>query len=382
MKSTDQEGLARALFEEAGDALFLLDPETDQLLDANAKAQRLTGLPLRDLLRLPLDHLVRFGGPGGLQRLRGAAGKSGTFHSQEGYFLLTASPGVFIPVNLTVSRLHVPPRTLALITARDAREHYAVQERLKGAEEELRHVLDSVSDCLWTADVDAEGRWTYRSLSAAVEKIAGQPADFFRAGVHRWWGAIHPEDQPRWEKALVRLRSGQAAEEEYRLTRPDGTFRWVRESARPTGGLGGRGLRLAGVITDITERKEAEARRAAGDDLPRAFLDGAPAPAFLADQAGRLVYVNPPFAALTGRAPAEVVGRAAAEVLPAETARALFGPDAPARQAVEVRAPDGSAGRWLVVRFPVRTGDGRRLLGGLVTDLGGGDVRGGPRPAA
>ena len=36
--------LSRALFEEAGDALFLLDPQTDQLLDVNPTAERLTSL--------------------------------------------------------------------------------------------------------------------------------------------------------------------------------------------------------------------------------------------------------------------------------------------------------------------------------------------------
>jgi len=33
--------LARALFEEAGDALFLFDPDTDQVLETNPMAERL-----------------------------------------------------------------------------------------------------------------------------------------------------------------------------------------------------------------------------------------------------------------------------------------------------------------------------------------------------
>ena len=35
--------LARVLFEESGDALFLLDPELDQILEVNPVALRLTG---------------------------------------------------------------------------------------------------------------------------------------------------------------------------------------------------------------------------------------------------------------------------------------------------------------------------------------------------
>ena len=43
MKHDHLEGLAQALFEESGDALFLFDPDSHQLLDANSTAQRLCG---------------------------------------------------------------------------------------------------------------------------------------------------------------------------------------------------------------------------------------------------------------------------------------------------------------------------------------------------
>src|SRR5205807_574654 len=44
---------------------------------------------------------------------------------------------------------------------------------------------------------------------------------------------------------------------EYRIVRPDGAVRWVREHIRASRPEGGR-LRLDGVITDITERKRLE----------------------------------------------------------------------------------------------------------------------------
>lgn len=368
MNYDDQVGLARALFEESGDALFLLDPETDQLLDANATAQRLTGLPLRELLRTPLDQLLRFGGPGGLGRLREAARKTATFHAQEGYYLCTDRAGAYVPVNVTLSRLHVKPRTLALVAARDVRDQHAAQAQVRRAEEELRRVLAAVSDCLWTAEVDAAGKLTYRSVSPAVEQLVGQPADWFLGGVHRWWSLIHPEDQPRWERALIRLRAGQATHEEYRVAGPDGRYRWVRESVQVS--AGGRTLRLDGVIRDVSERKQVEERLRQGEAV-RAFLDGVPGPAFLRDAGGRLVHANAAFAALCGKAPDEVHGRTEAEVLPGELARAWPGGEGAARAVLDVRTADGAARRWLVLRFPVRVGEGPPLQAGLVVDLTG-----------
>jgi PAS domain S-box-containing protein len=370
------EGLAQALFEESGDALFLVDPETDQLLDANSTAQRLTGLPLRELLRLPLDRLLRFGGPGGLKQLRSAAGESGAFHAQDGYSLCTAQPDVYTPVNVTVSRLHVRPQTLALITARDAREQFAAQSRLQQAEQELRRLLAAVPDCLWGAEIDAAGRWSYRYVSPAAEQITGQPAAVFLGGVHRWWSVVHPEDQPRWEKALARLRAGQPTQEEYRVARPDGSCRWVRETVRVGAGGGGRALRLYGVVSDITPYRQAEARACPGDERLRGLLDGGPVPAFLKDADGRFVYANRPFAALCGKAPAEVVGRTDGDLFPAEVVRALRQGDAailagekPPEALASVAAPDGVLRRWLVFKYPVTGANGQRLLGGMAVDV-------------
>ena len=179
------------------------------------------------------------------------------FHSQEGYFLRTRKDGLWVPVNLTVTRLHVQPQTLALITARDVRERHDAHARLERAEAELRQVLASVSGCIWSAEVDA-GRWTYRYCSPVVANITGRPTEFFLEGPSCWGRAVHPEDRPRWDRWLAQLCSGQPGQEEYRVVWPDGTTRWVSDSVRVTRQDNGRALRLDGVLTDITERKQAE----------------------------------------------------------------------------------------------------------------------------
>jgi PAS domain S-box-containing protein len=252
------EALARALFEEAGDALFLFDPESEQLLEVNRMAERLSGFARAELLALPATYLFRFGGRGGKERLRKASQESGVFHSQEGYFLRTHQDGVWIPVNLTITRLHVQPQTLALITARDVRERHEAHARLEKAEAELRQVLGSVSDCLWSAEIDTAGHWSYRYCSPVVAGITGRPVEFFLKGPRAWAEAVHPEDQPRWQRWLARLRSGQPGQEEYRIVWPDGTTRWVRDSVRTTRQPETRSVRLDGVLADITERKQAE----------------------------------------------------------------------------------------------------------------------------
>lgn len=302
MDDYDSEELARALFEEAGDALFLFDPDTDKLLDVNPMAQRLSGLGRRDLLEMPTTYLFRFEGENkaGMSRLRQASRKSGIFHSQEGFFMRTNRDGVWIPVNLTIARLHMKPKTLGLITVRDLREQREAHAELKKMEAELRRVMASVSDCLWSAEVDPKGQWTYRYFSPVVEKITGRLPAHFLESVRRWWDTVHPDDREKWQKSLGRLKSGQATHEEYRVVWPDGSIHWVRDSVLVSKAADGRSLRLDGVLTDITEHKLAEAALQASEERYRELFENANDAIYTHDLQGNFTSANKAVEHLTG----------------------------------------------------------------------------------
>jgi hypothetical protein len=68
----DRDELAVTLFEESGDAHFLFDPASEAMIDVNPMAQRLSGFPYAELVRMQVTYLFRSSAPGGLQRLRHA----------------------------------------------------------------------------------------------------------------------------------------------------------------------------------------------------------------------------------------------------------------------------------------------------------------------
>jgi len=147
---------------------------------------------------------------------------------------------------------------------RDITEQKLAEQALRRADAELRQVMNSVSDCLWSARVDRAGLLSYSYFSPNVERILGWPAEFFLPGQERWLEIIHPEDRPRAAAALSRVTTGQPGreEEEYRVMLPDGSIRWIRDSVVVTR-LEDGSRRLDGVISDIHERKQTEeARRA------------------------------------------------------------------------------------------------------------------------
>lgn len=298
MSSEPIEGLGRALFKEAGDALFLFDPETEKLLDVNPMAENLSGFSRQELLQRPATYYFRFSAPTGGQRLRQAAGTSGIFHSQEGFLLRTSKDGTWIPVNLTIARLHVRPKTLALITARDVRVQHEAVKALRETEQELRRVMTSVSDCLWSAQINTKGHWNYRYISPVVSRILGRPAEHFLESTNAWREVVHADDRTGWDKARARLRSAllpgapsASVQLEYRIFWPDGSIHWVRDSvtvnSRPD-----QALALDGVLSDITARKQAEQALMYERYLLHTLMDNLPDSIYFKDLECRFLRIN------------------------------------------------------------------------------------------
>ncbi len=123
MSSYDLGELARTLFEESGNALFLIDSDSERMLDANSTALQLSGFTREELLQLPVPSLFRSDDAEGLHRLAQAYRQAVPFRSPEGFWLRRREPEGWVPVNLTVTQLRAGPGVLGLITARDISAH-------------------------------------------------------------------------------------------------------------------------------------------------------------------------------------------------------------------------------------------------------------------
>ena len=72
---------------------------------------------------------------------------------------------------------------------------------------------------------------------------------------------FHPDDSERVRRTLRRLFDGRGSvEEEFRLRCKDGGYRWFRGRGLAILDAGGKAVRIAGSITDITSYKENELR--------------------------------------------------------------------------------------------------------------------------
>ncbi|MCF6157118.1 MAG: PAS domain S-box protein [wastewater metagenome] len=205
----------------------------------------------------------------------------------------------------------VRERTAALTKAnKELREEIAerrrIEETLRQTEIKLRQVTNSISDYLWSAEIDETGKISHHYYSPVVEKITGRPPEFYMQGPECWFSTIHPDDRTKLEKTTVRIRTGQShhEEDEYRIIRPDGTVRWVRDSVIVKRNENGT-LHLHGVVSDITERKHSEERLKKYEILFSEIKDLA----YICDTQGNILFVNCIFEKLTGHKPEEFIGK-------------------------------------------------------------------------
>ena len=104
-------------------------------------------------------------------------------------------------------------------------------------------------------------------LSPAYEEIWGRTRDEALTEPLAFIDAILPEDRHLMFEDVRKSATGRGASErqfEYRIRRPDGAIRWIRNRSFQIYGEDGQPHRVAGVCTDITEQKqlEEELRRA------------------------------------------------------------------------------------------------------------------------
>lgn len=125
-----------------------------------------------------------------------------------------------------------------------------VQERAR-AEEQYRDLVERINDVVFA--VNREGTFSY--ISPVVEKIANITVAEIIGQSFRAF--VHPEDLGGLMESFSRSMGGELMPHEFRVRSGNGDIRHVRTFSRPII-EDGQVIGLRGVMTDISDRKEAE----------------------------------------------------------------------------------------------------------------------------
>lgn len=185
-----------------------------------------------------------------------------------------------------------------------------IEEALRRERNRFEQMADNVDEVFWLSSPD-KSEMLY--INPAYERIWGRPREALYDEPTRWLEAVHPEDRDRVRESLDQQSRGEY-EQEYRIQRPDGEVRWIRDRAYPVRDEEGEVVRIAGIAHDVTEQKRARYELEKSEEkFATAFQVNPHSMTIVTLEEQRFVEVNDGFREMFGYGADEVLGRRVSE---------------------------------------------------------------------
>ncbi len=201
----------------------------------------------------------------------------------------------------------------------EAEQHRTTASRLAEIIERFEQVINNITEVFWLTDIP-KNQLAY--VSPGYERIWGRKCEELYREPRSWTAAVHPADR---DEVLRRAQTDQVAgkyDVEYRIIRPDGAERWIRDRAFPVRNQQGEVYRIAGLAEDITERKQTREVL----QTQAAILENMAEGVVVTDEQGVIVQMNPAAERIWGYDRNEAIGQrpTAFSALPEPEATALL----------------------------------------------------------
>lgn len=140
-----------------------------------------------------------------------------------------------------------------LVACTDITELKSSQEQLEISERRFRSLAQNIGQVLWIRSPD--GSVTHY-VSPAFERVWQIDSAEVMETPHAWLSLCSPEDRQRIEAAYAAKACLGSYDEVYRIVRPDGTARWIRDRGFPIHDASGKITQITGFAIDISDERE------------------------------------------------------------------------------------------------------------------------------
>ena len=202
-------------------------------------------------------------------------------------------------------------------------------------------------------------------------------------------GAVVPSQKlvyrqvPVYDQELIRMAVEEAVRErcqcsfEHRLVRPDGTERIVQQTVKIFfDEISGEPVNLIGTALDVTEERLSQEALKASEERFRSFMAHSPVAGWITDAGGRFRYLSPGYYRMFGFSEDDLTGRTVNEIYDSALAdiytdnnRLVLEQQRATENVLPGVRRDGSAGEFLVVKFPIIAPGQEPLVGSLALDV-------------
>ncbi|MUL37418.1 PAS domain S-box protein [Gloeocapsopsis dulcis] len=197
-----------------------------------------------------------------------------------------------------LSKANITPENLAQVLRQTIRVYRAEQaaaianERLKESEERYRLVLEGANDGIW--DWQCATNQVY--CNDRLLEILGVSRSEFDCTTTALIERIHPEDLPRIREIIRNhLTNNEKCEAEFRFVRSSGEYRYCLARGKAQRDANNCPIRMSGVISDNTERKQLENALKESESRFRYLAESNVLGIIVADMQGKILDANDAF---------------------------------------------------------------------------------------
>lgn len=195
-----------------------------------------------------------------------------------------AAAGILIPIGIWLSQ-------------RMVRRGEEAEAALHLSQERFNLAVSGSNDGLWDWNVDTGDVY----YSPRFKQLLGLRDSEMENHVSALMGRLHPEDKEATAQAFKEhFQRAVPFDIEMRLVTKAGEYRWFRSRGQSVRNPEGRAVRMAGAITDVTDRRLAAAELFAEKERAQVTLASIGDGVITTDTEGRVQYVNPVAEGLTG----------------------------------------------------------------------------------
>ncbi|MBA2290848.1 MAG: PAS domain S-box protein [Gemmatimonadales bacterium] len=239
-----------------GDAVISTDIE-GRVTFMNKVAEDLTGWPMPEALGRALPEVFHIINEQTRRRVQDPAQhalKDGSIVGLANHTILMSRDGTERPIDDSAAPIRDVGGAVsgAVLVFRDVMEQRRVELEHRQAEARYRSLVDATAQIVWTTDPHGQVVEDCPSWRA----FTGQTYEQWKGW--GWTNAVHPDDREHTAQVWGRsVASKSICQLVYRLRRHDGEYRWSVVRVVPVMDVQGDIREWVGMITDITERKQA-----------------------------------------------------------------------------------------------------------------------------
>jgi PAS domain S-box-containing protein len=303
----------RLMFEHNDCIMLLIEPDSGDIVDANAAAARFYGYPVEHLKTMRIDQINTLPQDELHEKLAQAS------HHERSAFVFShrLASGEVRTVEVRSSPVDVGGRDLLFSIVQDVTSRKQAEVRLAESEFRLRTIFETEPECIKI--IDAQGCLVQMNPAGlamieadSLEQVAGRPV----------FDLIVPESREAYAELHRRVIAGEAMQMQYEVLGLKGGRRWLETHAVPMQDKGGT-VHLA-VTRDISERKRIGERMERLVTEQKALLENELV-GIVKVRDRVIVWANPAYEKMLGYEPGELAGKPTRNHYPSEEAYLAFG---------------------------------------------------------